>query len=195
MSRRVFVNVRRGPMDNTAVCVYPWEIALLQHVHLNNVEEVSIERMATQKEGVIKVQKIKLKHTEKPAPDLRSQLEAMVYVDPEEDPANDPSAEYGRLADRYGMDKDFPMPVVERIYGPYAEGCAFEAKLKEHAKDHAQKPTFMRALDEGLTKHPKDMTVGELRKELKARGLKWNPREGQPVLAERLEANLAEVTA
>ena len=192
MSRRVFVNVRRGPMDNTAVCVYPWEVPLLQHVHLNNVEEVSIEAMANQKDGVVKVERLKLKHTDKPAPDLRAQLEAMAYVDPEDDPANDPAAEFNRLAEKYGMDRDFPMPVVERIYGSYQEGGAFEAKLREHAKERIPKPAHLRAADEGMTKSPKDMTVGELRKELTARGLKWTPKEGQAVLAARLESNFAE---
>jgi hypothetical protein len=27
---------------------------------------------------------------------------------PDEDPANDPAAEYNRLAEKYGMDKDVP---------------------------------------------------------------------------------------
>jgi hypothetical protein len=190
VSRRIFVNVRRGPMDNTAICVYPWELPCLELVHMNSVEEVSIDQMATTKDGRVKVEKLKLKHTEVPAPDLRSQLEAMVYVDPEDDPANDAAGEYERLAGKYGMDKDFPMAVVERIYGAFSSG-AFEAKLKEFGKDHAEKPTFLRATEEGLAKHPKDMKVGELRKALTERGVKWNPRQGQPVLAQMLEDALA----
>jgi hypothetical protein len=190
MTQRIFVNVRRGPMDNTAICVYPWELPILELVHLNSVEQVSIETMATQKEGVAKIEKIKLKHTQHPAPDLRSQLEAMAWVDPEEDPAKDPGAEYERLAGKYGMDKDFPMPCVERIYGPFGSG-AFEAKVKEFAKVRGPKPAWLKATDEGLDRHPKDMKVGELRKALTERGVKWNPRQGQEELAKMLEGALA----
>jgi hypothetical protein len=46
-------------------------------------------------------------------PDLRAAARNHGYVDPEEDPANDPAAEYDRLADKYGMDKDLPMPCVD----------------------------------------------------------------------------------
>lgn len=190
MSQKIFVNVRRGPMDNTAICVFPWEMPILELVHMNSVEQVSIEQMANQKDGVIKVEKLKLKHTEHPAPDIRSQLEAMTYVEPEADPANDPAAEYDRLAGKYGMDRDFPMPCVERIFGPFGSG-AFEAKLKEHSRERAPKPASLRAIDEGLAKHPRDMKVGELRKALTEREVKWNPRQGQAELADMLESVLA----
>lgn len=190
MSRRIFVNVRRGPMDNTAICVFPWELPILERVHLNSVEEVTIDQVANPKDKAVKVEKLKLKHTEVPAPDVRSQLEAMVYVDPENDPVNDPAAEYARLADKYGMDKDFPMPVVERVYGDPSTG-AFEAKLREYAEDRAEKPTFLRAIDEGLSKSPQDMTVKDLREALKERGIKWKVTEGREALAEKLEAALA----
>jgi hypothetical protein len=152
VSRRVFVNVRRGPMDNTAICIFPWEIDILQHIHMQEVAEVSIDEMANQKDGVVKVEKLKLKHTKLPAPDLRTQLEMMAYVDPEEDPANDParstsawptSTAWTRTADAG----------VSRIYGEFSSG-AFEARLKQHAKDRQPKPSALKALDEGLDKAP-----------------------------------------
>lgn len=151
MSRRLFVRVRRGPMDNTAVCVFPWEVAILQLIHQQDVDEVSIEQMANQKEGVVKVEKLKLKHSDLPAPDIRSQLEAMVYVEPDEDPANDPATEYNRLVEKYGMDKDVPFPCVSRIYGEMSSG-AFEAKLREHAKDRAPRPKHLTPIEKQVDK-------------------------------------------
>lgn len=187
MSRRIFCVVRRGPMDNTAVCVYPWEKPLLEHVHLNNVEEVSIEHMATQKEGVIKVEKLKLKHTESRAPDLRAQLDAMAYVDPEEDPANDPAAEFNRLAEKYGMDSQFPMPVVERIYGSFQEGGAFTAKVKEFAKDRAPKPAHLRVQDEPEAESMSGMSREELRTVCRGRGIPFKVTDSKDALIGKLE--------
>jgi hypothetical protein len=189
VSRRVFVTVRRGPMDNTPICIFPWEIDLLSHIHLQEVKEVSIDEMANQKEGVLKVEKLKLKHTKLPAPDLRSQLEMMAYVDPEDDPVNDASAEYGRLVDKYGMDKDLPMPVVTRIYGEFSSG-AFEAKLKQYAKDRQPMPTALKAHDEGLNKSPNQMSVKELRDALNERSVPWKVTEGKAALVEKLEGVL-----
>lgn len=189
MSRRVFVRVRRGPMDNTPVCIFPWEIDILSHVHMQEVTEVSIDEMVNQKEGVMKVEKLKLKHSKVPAPDLRSQLEVMAYVDPEDDPANDPSAEYSRLVDKYGMDKDLPVPCVARIYGEFSSG-AFEARIKQYAKDRQPVPTALKAAGEGLTKSPDQMSVKELRDALTERSVPWKVTEGKAALAEKLEGVL-----
>jgi hypothetical protein len=183
LSRRIFVNVSRGMTDKTAICVYPWEVDVLALVHGQAIEEVSIEQMCDMK-GPLKVEKLKLKHTEHPAPDLRSQLEIMAYVDPEEDPANDPAGEYERLAMKYGMDKELPIACVTRVYGEFSSG-AFEARLQKYAKDRQPKPAALKAADEGLNKQPIDMTVGELREALKERGIKWKVTEGQAVLAAR----------
>ncbi|TAK84371.1 MAG: hypothetical protein EPO20_14890 [Betaproteobacteria bacterium] len=187
MSRRVFVRVRRGPMDNTAVCVFPWEMPILQLVHMQEVTEVSIDEMATQREGVVKVEKLKLKHTDKPAPDLRSQLEIMAYVDPDEDPVNDPASEYERLVNKYGMDKDLPIPCVTRIYGEYAEGGAFAAALEKHAKNRLPKPAALKAMDEGLGKAPDQMSIAELRAALKERGIEWKVTDTKVALVAKLE--------
>lgn len=150
MSRRVFVRVRRGPMDNTAICIYPWEMDILHLVHGQEISEVSIDEMVNQKEGVVKVEKQKLKKLPNLkasyAPDLRGQLEMMAYVDPEEDPANDPQGEYNRLADRYGMDKELPIACVARVYGEFSSG-AFTAKVKSFAKDRQPKPEALKAIE------------------------------------------------
>jgi len=189
LSRRIFARVRRGPMDNTAVCVFPWEMPLLEHLHMNNVEEVSIDQMANLKDGVIKIERIKLKHAPKhPAPDLRQQLEAMTYVDPEDDPALDPSAEYGRLADKYGMDKDFPIPVVERIFGQYqGDTCPFALKMKEHAKERASVPAHLRADGEGGEQPLAGMSREELRAACRERDIPFKATESKEALIAKLE--------
>lgn len=189
MSRRIFARVRRGPMDNTAVCIFPWEMPLLQHVHQNNVEEASIEAMANQKEGVVKVERIKLKHAPKhPAPDLKVQLEAMAYVDPEDDPALDPASEYNRLVEKYGMDKEFPMPVVERLYGPYQDdSCAFALKVKEQGKDRAPKPAHLRDGDEPEGQELGGLSREELRTVCRERGIPFKVTEGKEALLAKLE--------
>lgn len=176
-------------MDNTAVCVFPWEMDILRLVHDGHVEEVSIEVMSNQKEGVAKIEKLKLKHTNRRAPDIAGQLELMVYVDPEDDPCNDPAAEYNRLGALYGMDKEFPIPCVERIYGQFTSG-AFTTKLAEFAKDRAPRPAVLGERDEPEERQPSDMSVTELREELKSRGIKYKVTEGKVDLAARLAAHL-----
>lgn len=149
MSRRVFVRVRRGAMDNTAICVYPWELDILALVHGQEITEVSIEEMSTVKEGVAKIENQKLKKLKnlraEYAPGLRGQLELMAYVDPEADPANDPAGEYERLVNKYGMDKEFPVPCVERVFGQFSSG-AFTSKVKSFAKDSAPMPEVLRQM-------------------------------------------------
>lgn len=197
MSRRVFVTVTRGMTDKTAVCVFPWEIDLLSLVHGQEIQEVSIDQMCDM-QGAVKIEKQRLKHTKMHPPSLREQLEAMVYVSPEDDPCNDLAAEYNRLGEKYGMDKEFPMPIVERIFGQFTSG-AFEAKLKEYAKDRAPKPAFLtNAEDAEATeygapqeKEPSSMSREELRAALRTRGIAFKAVEGRAELAEKLEAALA----
>jgi hypothetical protein len=194
VSRRIFVTVRRGMTDATAACVFPWELDILSLVHGQEIKEVPIEEMANQKDGVVKVERQKLKKLPnlkaKYAPDLRHQLEAMCYVDPDEDPALDPVSEYDRLAMKYGMDKDLPIACVTRVYGEFSSG-AFEAKLKQYAKDSMEKPVGLRATDEGLEKAPDLMTIKELRDALKDRGVEWKVTESKADLVAKLEDNLA----
>lgn len=190
MTRRVFAVISRGMTDKTAVCVYPWELQIMQLVHNDAVEEISIDKLCDVKQGALRIEKIKLKHTEHPAPDLREQYEIMSYVDPESDPAKDPEAEYDRLANLYGLDKEFPIPVVERVYGPYNSGN-FKRALEDFAKDGGEKPNILKAMDEGMSRAPTDMTVAELRTHLKERGIKFTYRDGQIELAKKLEEALA----
>ena len=190
MSRRVCVIIGRGMTDKTAVWVFPWEMAVLQLVHGQEVNEVPIEDLSKMKDGVVKVERVKLKHTAHPAPDLRAQFEMMAYVDPEDDPARDPGAEYDRLAMKYGMDKDFPVPCVERVYGQFSSG-AFAKLLEEHAEDRAEKPAVLKAMEEGLGKAPDQMTIAELRAALKERDIAWKVTESKVDLVAKLEANLA----
>lgn len=191
MSTRIFINVRRGPMDATAVCVYPWEKPLLELVHGQDVQEVTIDEMSEVRDGVVKKEKVKFKYDGVPGPDLRQQLEGMAYVDPEEDPANDPGAEYGRLIDKYGMDKDMPIPVVTRVYGELNSG-AFAKVLADFGKERSPTPMHLKAQGEGMAKAPSKMNVGELRAALSERGLKWKVTEGAEALREKLEGALVE---
>ncbi len=190
MSRRVFAVIGRGMTDKTAVCVYPWELPILQLVHQQEVVEVPIDDMCKMKDGVLKVEKQKQKHSKVLPPDLRSQYEIMAYVEPDEDPASDPAGEYERMANKYGMDKELPIPCVARVYGEFTSG-AFIAALKEHGKERMPKPAHLKAADEGLGKAPDQMSIGELRDALKERGVAWKITEGKAALAEKLEAALA----
>lgn len=180
-------------MDKTAICIFPWEMDVLQLVHGQEINEVSIDEMVSMN-GAVKVEKQKLKKlpelNQDYAPDMRAQLEAMCYVDPDEDPANDPASEYNRLIGTYGMDKDFPVPCVERVYGQYTgPKCAFAAKLREHADDRAPKPAHLKAED-GEAASPADMSRQELRVALKQRGIAFKATEGRDALAAKLEAVL-----
>lgn len=191
MSRRIFAEIARGMTDKTAVCVYPWELAVLELVHGGDVTEKTIDQLCDIKQGVVKVEKIKLKHTDRPAPGLREQYEIMAYVDPEEDPALDPEGEYSRLAQKYGMDKELPIPCVTRVFGEFSTGN-FTRALKEHASDRAPMPAYLKAVQEGLSRSPADMTVKQLREELKERGIAWKVTEGRDALAEKLTEALVE---
>jgi len=186
----VFVTVTRGMTDKTAVCVFPWEMDVLALVHGQEIKEVSIDEMCNM-QGAVKVEKQKLKKLPglraEYAPGLREQLEAMCYVDPDEDPANDPAAEYNRLAEKYGMDKELPITCVTRVYGEFTSG-AFTAMLKKHAEDSMPRPAVLEAADEG--KAPGEMSRAELREALTARGVEWKVTEGKAALVAKLEAVL-----
>jgi hypothetical protein len=190
MSRRIFATVERGPMDKTAVCIFPWELQILQHVHGGSVKETSIDELCSM-EGAAKVEKIKPKRAEGNlnGPSLREQYEIMVYVDPEQDPALDPAAEYARLSQLYGMDADLPMLNVSRIYGEFNTGN-FERLLATHAKETAPKPKLIAAMEIGLDNSPDRLSVAELRDALDAREVKWVPTENKATLVKKLEGAL-----
>lgn len=119
MTYRVFMTVGRGPMDKTAVCVFPWERELLEEIHGGGAEHKTIEELTTFK-GVVSAKKLKLPIPGTgalPAGDLKSQLRAMTIVPAEDDPAHDLSAEFVRLQEKYGMHPSVNMTVVEKVYG------------------------------------------------------------------------------
>lgn len=167
MTKRIFVNVSRGMTDKTAVCIFPWEKQLLEHIHGGEVEETTIAAMCALGDAV-KVQKNAFKRADgevsETAPTLKQQLEAMIVVPDDEDPLQDPEAEYSRLVDKYGMDKDMPLPVVSRVYGELNSG-AFAAALKDTAKANA-KPSG---------KSPDEMSINELRTELRRQSVDFDP--------------------
>jgi len=184
MTVRIFMNVRRGPMDATAVCVFPWEQALIETIHGQDCEVVTIDKLANVTEGAVRVDRVKLKRSKDLGPSLREQLNAMAYVDPEDDPVHDPSREYARLVDKYGLDKNINAPVVQVVYGLPNSGN-FERALAASAKETMPKPRHLQKLEE-VDKDPADMDRGELRAALEGRGLRWKVTEGAEVLRERL---------
>ncbi len=181
MTRRIFCTVKRGITDATAVCIYPWEKAILERIHGGEVEEQTIDEMCDLKKP-LKVEKLKfsraMSDNAKPdqAPGLREQLEAMVIVDPEEDPANDPDAEYSRLEAKYGADKEIPMPVVGVVYGQINSG-AFRAAVKE-AQHAISKAKASSKESPKLDKPIEDMTINEVRTALRAQGIDY-PQTGK----------------
>ena len=189
MSKRIFAVIGRGMTDKTAVCVFPWELPILQLVHGQEVVERSIDEMVSM-DGAIKTEKVKQKISAVVPPSLRQQYEIMAYVDPDEDPANDPAGEYQRMVDKYGMDKELPIPCVTRVFGEFQSG-AFAAALEKHIGDSAAKPTYLRATEEGLGKEPSKMTAKELRDALSERGIEWSASEGKADLVAKLEEALA----
>ncbi len=192
MSRRIFVNVGRGMTDKTPACIYPWEVDILALVHGQEITEVTIDEMCSMK-GVAKIETQKLKKLsqlkQKYAPNLRGQLELMAYVDPEDDPASDPAAEYNRMAEKYGMDKEFPVPIVERIYGQFSSG-AFTAKLKEFADERMPRPAVLDQTDEPGSSLA-DLSMAELRQQCRDRGVSFKATEGKASLIDKLEAVVA----
>lgn len=175
---RVFVTVDRGMTDKTSVCIFPWEKAILEQIHGGGVEEVSIDEMCDLK-GAVKVEKVKhvraMEGDAKPEAGLtlREQLEAMARVSPDEDPTQDPEGEYSRLIDKYGQDKEVPLPVVTRVYGEYISG-AFAAALKA-ARESA-----------GTSKPIDEMNINELRAALRADKIEFDKKATKDELRDLL---------
>lgn len=175
---RIFVTVDRGMTDKTSVCVYPWEKAILEQIHGGGVQEVTIDEMCDLK-GPVKVEKVKHVRVldDGKLPDsgltLRQQLVDMAKVDPEDDPTQDPEAEYSRLIDKYGQDKEVPLPVVTRVYGEYISG-AFAAALKA-AREAA-----------GTSKPIDEMNINELRAALRADGIEFDKKATKEELRDLL---------
>jgi hypothetical protein len=183
MTQKVFLKVNRGMTDKTLVCVYPWEKSLIESVHAQDCEPVSIDEMCSMKD-VVKIEKQKLNHGDRFAPGLRDQLIEMATVHPEEDPANDPATEYGRMADKYGMDKDIPIPVVTRVYGEFSSG-AFTEALKKF-KSEMPHGELVKGVPKSAT-HVAKMSVAELRDECARRGIGFTTEMSKAQLQELLK--------
>jgi hypothetical protein len=185
MTRRIFVTVKRGMTDETAVCVFPWEKRLLERIHGGQVEDRSIDEMC-ELHGPVKIERnrvqIKREGGEKPdvPPNLREQLEAMTRVDPDEDPMNDPAAEYNRLSDKYGMDNEVKLSVVALIYGQFDSG-AFEAAMKA-----ASAPAPKKAAAQASERPIEKMTINELRANLRQAGIDFDATATKEQLADLL---------
>jgi hypothetical protein len=59
MLKRIFITIRRGITDATAVCVFPWEKPLIEEIHGGNATLVTIDQMCS-KDGVKSVKRLKL---------------------------------------------------------------------------------------------------------------------------------------
>jgi len=140
MTRRIFMNVKRGMTDDTAVCVFPWEKPLLEEIHGQNATVVTINEMCDTS-GVARVEKVKF--ASRPledggftkadyAPDLRAQLEAMAEVPDDEDPLHNLDAEFGRMVEKYGMHPEVKATVVEKVYG---NAMGFKQVAREMARN------------------------------------------------------------
>jgi hypothetical protein len=191
MTVRVFMLVRRGKMDETPVCVYPWEKPILELIHGQDIEFVTIDDMAEVRDGVAKIELAKLNYSKFHGPSLKQQLEGMAYVNPEADPAKDPASEWNRLIEKYGADEELPLPVVERVYGAF-DGGRFTAVLETFGKESMPKPAHLKAAEEGLGKPVDQMTVSEIRAALDERDVPYERNATKKQLIELLEGALVE---
>lgn len=190
MLQRIFVTVKRGLTDNTAVCIYPWEKPIMQEIHGGSVTEVSIEEMSDLK-NPISVKKLKHKNPKtEDAPNLRAQLEAMMKVDPEESPLQDPEGEYGRLVERYGMHLTVAVPNVEKVFGSYPN---FRRALADYAKGRL--PEFLDVsgpITEGEKKSLAEMSDKEVRAALKKAGVAVEAKASREKLEQLYTDHVAE---
>lgn len=121
-TQRIFMTIDRGPMDKTAVVVYPWEKPLLEEVHKGGASEVTLDQLC-EMHNPRKVVKQKMPYAadadckKDNVPDLRAQYITMQSVAEDEDPCLDPGSEFARLCGKYGMHPDVKMLVVEKVYG------------------------------------------------------------------------------
>jgi len=180
--KRIFMTIRRGITDATLLCVFPWEKPLVEEIHGGSAVVVSIDDMCSL-DGVKNVKKIKLKervdlNDEPMVPSIgmtmRQQYEKMIEIDPEENPLQDPEAEFGRMAEKYGMHPDIAVPVVEKVYGSARN---FRQCLREFAAGTT--PEFLRDDDESLIDAASEetpiaeMTATQMKATLDKRGVKY----------------------
>lgn len=206
MAYRVYVNVNRGIMDSTAACVYPWEVLLLEEIHGESAQLTTVEEMARIK-GAASIKPVKLPYNPDadPLPTLQESLIGQLRVAPQDDPFHDLSAEYDRLVNLYGMDKELPMPVVKKVYGSPAQfvqaikifrkGTLPPLNVDEIIHGVADDDAFHLddEEDEDLeAMAPADMNINQLRKRLKSMGIKLPNRATRDDLEELLTKQMAE---
>ena len=113
---KVFMLIKRGLTDSTPKVIWPWEQPILEEIHGGNAQPVTIDEMCDLKTP-IKVKQLKLKHSTEKMLTLRQQLEAMVKLDPDNNPLEDPEGEYDRLIGVYGRHLQVNLPNVTKVYG------------------------------------------------------------------------------
>lgn len=135
---KVFMLIQRGLTDRTPVCVFPWEQPILEEIHGGNAQPVTIDGLCDL-QGASKVTKMKMLHPKaEEGPTMREQYEAMVKVDAETSPLNDPEAEFGRMVEVYGMHVNVKLPNVEKVFGSPA---GFRKAMRDYA--HGNVPDFV----------------------------------------------------
>lgn len=182
--KRIFMTVRRGITDSTLLCVFPWEKPILEEIHGDKVNLISIEDMCSM-EGVKSVKKIKIVHSNDLGLTLRQQYEAMCEVDEDDNPLQDADSEYGRMAEKYGMHVTLDMPNVEKVYGSVRN---FKMVLRDFAQ--GKTPAFLEDVDinddDASEIAIADMTIPQLRERLNKVGIKYSPKANREQLQELL---------
>jgi len=191
--QKVFMLIQRGMTDRTPVCVFPWEKPVLEEIHGGNAQEISLDELCDLK-GAAKIEKIKprerfvdgVKIKAEEVPPMRAQYEAMLKIDPDENPLDDPESEFGRLAEKYGMHINVNLPNVEKVYGSVGN---FRRAMREYA--NGRTPDFVGESGPIRAEKPvAEMSLHELKAALKEKGIKFGGNSGREAL-EELYADLA----
>lgn len=137
---QVLVTVRRGLTDSTPVLVYPWEVPILERIHgEGNVNEENTKETERW---------LRLTGVNQPSDTVKETHGGQIKTIPAYDPSIDIAAEYMRMVNKYGMDPDRPMPVVEFCYG-LARSGQFEAAVLENIPEELRAGRVARILREG----------------------------------------------
>lgn len=174
--QKIFMLIQRGITDRTPVCVFPWEKPILEEIHGGNAVEVTLDELCDLR-GAVKIEKIKpiergMGVNGKPVkaeevPSMRAQYEAMVVLDPDTNPLNNPEAEFGRLAGMYGMHTQVNLPNVEKVYGSVGN---FRRAMREYA--NGRSPDFVGESGPIVAEKPlAQMNDKELKAALRARDI------------------------
>lgn len=181
MLKKVFLHVKRGPMDTTLVCVFPWEKPILEEIHGSNCQPVSIEKLCELPPGVT-VKPVKLKKSvgidgkimtpDKPL-SQRQLYEKMLLVDEDENPLADIGNEWGRMMEVYGRHMEIPTTNVEKVYGSFRN---FQSCVRTFAKGKTPEFLMGDGADDGAAEDDlpiAEMTDDQLREKLTQSGIKF----------------------